>query len=108
MAAWSADRQNAVAKQRQQEQVDGKLLYAAPSEGRTVVFSGFGARLGVKGGNLVISSGRTYRTEETPQETLHRGIHGVSSLVWLANGGAGLLTIESLKWCASQAITVAF
>jgi CRISPR/Cas system-associated endonuclease Cas1 len=76
------------------------------SEGRTVYLSGYGARLHVKGGNLQVSSGRTYSTQAVESEMLYKGIHGVSTLVWLTNGGAGVLTLEAIKWCASQGITV--
>lgn len=73
-----------------------------------VVLAGYGARISIKAGNLLIKHGRSYSTEDCPSEVLYKGIHGVSSLLWLVNGGAGSLSTQSLKWLAGQNITVRF
>ncbi len=103
VAAWWHARQESERKRIAQQ---GSAYNTLASEGRTITLSGYGARLFVKNNRLVCQSGRTYSTQEQETHTLFRGIHGVSSIIWLANGGAGSLSIESLKWAASQNITI--
>ncbi len=103
VAAWYAERTHAERKRRSEQ---GGVYTTVASEGRTITLAGYGARLMVKGANLVVQHGRTYSTEDCPSETLYRGIHGVSSIVWLVNGGSGGLSVQALKWCASQNITM--
>lgn len=105
VATWYAERQLAERKYIAQKEKD--LAYtSAGNEGRTITLAGYGARLMVKRDCLVVVPGRTYSSQELETETLYRGIHGVSSIVWLTNGGDGSLSVSALKWCASQKITI--
>jgi CRISPR-associated endonuclease Cas1 len=105
VAAWMAERAAARAK-RQAERFEetGRLLVA--TEGRVLVLHGFGAGLFVKNGALLVKHGQVYSDQEVEDEVLPRGEHGVSTLVWITNGGAGSLSIQALKWLAQQAITL--
>jgi CRISPR-associated endonuclease Cas1 len=102
---WLAVRRQAQ-QARQREQQEDNPYRTNALEGRTLVLGGFGAGLFVQHDQLVLKQGRTHSTQETSSETLHRGVHGVTAIVWLTNGGAGSLSLAALKWCASQNITV--
>jgi CRISPR-associated endonuclease Cas1 len=107
VAQWWAARQTATAQRYTQGEDSGRLAYSpTAAEGRIITLSGFGARLSVKGASLQIAPGRTYSTEQSEPETLYRGLHGVSTILWITNGGAGMLTLEAIKWCSSQNIAV--
>ncbi len=103
VAAWYADRRAA-----ERQRARGRALYepTLSTEGRILTLAGFGASMFVKHGALHVQSGHTYSTQEPTEEILYRGEHGVSQITWLTNGGAGSLSLEALKWCASQRITV--
>jgi CRISP-associated protein Cas1 len=103
VAQWYSERQAAERKTAAQKDMPYNRL---ASEGRSITLAGFGARLSVKQDHLIVQQGRTHSAQELEQETLYRGIHGVSSLIWLTNGGAGVLSVAALKWCASQNITI--
>ena len=103
VATWYANRQ-AAAGTRTANRNTAYTTYS--TEGRSISLAGFGARLSVQRGALVIQHGRTYSTEVCTQEVLYRGTHGVSTLIWVTNGGAGQLTLEAIKWCAGQNITI--
>lgn len=103
VAEWYSDRQN-----NERKRIANKdLAYnTVASDGRTIIISGFGARISVKNDRLIITNGRTYSTEQIGEDVLYRGIHGVSTIVWLVNGGDGNITMSALKWIASQNITL--
>jgi CRISPR-associated endonuclease Cas1 len=102
---WLSQRQEM--QRRRQAQADEDAPYRVlASEGRTITLHGYGAGLFVKNGQLHVTQGRSYSTEPVHDEMLSRGLHGVSTLVWITNGGAGSLSIQAIKWCAQQAITL--
>ena len=92
--------------QRQVTQRADTGYHTIASEGRTLVLEGFNAGLFVKNGQLLVKQGTTYSTEPDRSEMLARGLHHVTDIIWLTNGGAGSLSVAALKWCASQNITV--
>jgi CRISP-associated protein Cas1 len=104
VARWWVERQTAA--KHHSENTGERAYTARASEGQTLYLSGFGARLSVKGSSLQIVPGRIYSTQQLETILLHRAIHGVSSIVWISNGGAGLLSLEAIKWCAGQGITI--
>jgi hypothetical protein len=98
---WLANR-----RATQRRQITRERAAANVREGRAVVLQGFGAGMFVKNGQLLIKSGATYSTEPDRSEILVRGVHDVTDIIWITNGGAGSLSVAALKWCASQSITV--
>ncbi|HEX9412088.1 MAG TPA: CRISPR-associated endonuclease Cas1 [Ktedonobacterales bacterium] len=105
VVAWLRERREASG--RRQAQIDqGDGPHRLASEGRTVTLGGFGAGLFIRNGQLLIKQGTSYSTEPAEDETLARGLHNVTTLVWIVNGGAGSLSVQALKWCAQQAVTV--
>lgn len=105
VVAWLATRRQAQ-RQRARERQEDDPFRSLALEGRTITLNGYGAGLFVQHDCLVVKQGRSFSTQEATTETLTRGVHGVTALVWITNGGAGSLSVQALKWCASQNITV--
>lgn len=103
VAAWYAARRAAEHQRAQRRDFDMPSLSV---EGRVITLTGYSARLHVERGALHVQHGRTYSTQEPAEEVLYRGTHGVSQITWLTNGGAGVLSLESIKWLRSQRITL--
>jgi CRISPR-associated endonuclease Cas1 len=105
VANWMAERAAARSK-RLAERFEETGRQTAASEGRVLVLHGFGAGLFVKNGSLVVKHGRVFSDQIVEDEVLPRGEHGLSTLVWITNGGAGSLSIQALKWLAQQSVTL--
>jgi CRISPR-associated endonuclease Cas1 len=100
---WYLDKSSAEAKR---TAVKNSAYSTLASEGRTITLTGFNSRLSVKRGNLIVQSGHVYAAESPNVETLYSGIHGTSTIIWLTNGHSGSLSIDALKWCSMQNITI--
>ena len=101
LSNWYIDRQS---REMKRERFKNAVYSSLASEGKTITLTGFGSRVYVKRGNLVVQNGRTYSTQEDTETVLFRAIHGVSTLIIISNSGN--LTIDALQWCASQNITI--
>jgi CRISPR-associated endonuclease Cas1 len=105
VADWMAERAAARAK-RQAERFEETGRLMAATEGRVLVLHGFGAGLFVKNSSLIVKHGRVFSDQEVADEVLPRGSHGVSTVTWITNGGAGSLSIQAIKWLTQQAVTL--
>lgn len=103
VAVWWANRQ---ANEKKRIAQKDSAYTTVASEGRSIIINGFGTGMSVKQDRLIIRCGMTHSTQEIQPEILYRGIHGISSIVWITNGGDGSLSIASMKWCASQNISI--
>lgn len=103
VAVWFSNRQAAERKRRVEKDSAYNTL---ANEGRQIVLTGFNSRLNVKRGNLIIHCGSTYSTESPQEETLYKGVHGVSGIIWITNGHSGNLSIDALTWCSQQNIVI--
>ena len=69
-----------------------------------IVLAGYGAGISVLHDALVVRDGRTHEGQQLITRTLHRGLHGVSKIVFChVHGGISLPAIE---WCNQQGITL--
>jgi CRISPR-associated protein Cas1 len=69
-----------------------------------IVLAGYGAGLTVERDALIVRDGRTHVGQQLITRTLHRGLHGVSKIVFCnVHGGISLPAIE---WCHQQGITL--
>ena len=70
-----------------------------------IVLNGFGCGISVQRSALVVKTGFTHATREKLQaQTLYRGMHGISRIVLL--GTSGNITLDAIKWCKDQSITL--
>ena len=73
-------------------------------KGRTIILAGHGAGLTVDHGALIVRDGRTHDPQEPETWTLHRAVHGVEHIAVCADSGS--ITLEALRWCRDQHISV--
>jgi CRISPR/Cas system-associated endonuclease Cas1 len=72
-----------------------------------IVLNGFGCGISVKQGSLVVKTGFTHTkstSEKLQAQTLYRGVHDISRIILL--GTSGNITLDAIKWCKDQSITI--
>jgi CRISPR-associated protein Cas1 len=69
-----------------------------------LVLAGYGVGLRVERDSLVLKNGFTHDGQTNPTRILYRGVHGIRSIVMLADSGN--ISIDAIKWCHEQNITV--
>ena len=68
-----------------------------------LILSGYGCGLRIEKDALVVKQG--INCEKERQATiLYRGVHGIRSIILCAYSGS--LTLDAIKWCTEQSITV--
>jgi CRISPR-associated endonuclease Cas1 len=96
-------RQDATTSQRSAERntrIAASLLHNTDM----IVLAGYGAGITVLHDALLVRDGRTHVGQQVITRTLHRGLHGVSKIVFCnIHGGISLPAIE---WCNQQGITL--
>jgi CRISPR-associated endonuclease Cas1 len=69
-----------------------------------MVLAGYGAGITVVHDALVVRDGRSHGGQQVITRTLHRGLHGVSKIVFCnVHGG---ITLPAIEWCHQQGITL--
>lgn len=69
-----------------------------------LVLGGYGASLRVQNDALFVRQGFTHGSEQNREQAYYRGVHGLSLIVVYAR--TGNVTLDAIKWCASQDIAV--
>ncbi len=106
VADWLAERRAArVRAQAAQSATDNPYRVVA-LEGKTITIGGYGGSLRVEHDQLVVTDGHSYGDQPSRSETLSRGVHNCTQVVWITDGGAGNISIQALRWLASQNITL--
>ena len=95
--------QDAAAYQRSAER-NTRIATSLLQNTDVLVLAGYGAGITVVRDALVVRDGRTHVGQQVITRTLHRGLHGVTKIVFCnVHGGISLPAIE---WCNQQGITL--
>lgn len=87
------------ATQQYEEKANKKLAHDD-----TIILSGFGVSLKIERDALHIKNGRSYAEQTIEPQILYRGVHGISHIIILTTKGS--LTLDVVKWCTEQNITI--
>jgi len=68
-----------------------------------IIISGIGCTLCVRNDTLTVVPGKTYAAQKEGPVTLYRGVHGITSIILLADK-KGSITLDAIAWCDSQDI----
>jgi len=72
--------------------------------GRTIILAGYGARISIERGALIVQEGHTHTGDDATRHELWPAVHGVDRIICL--GCVGSLSFQALTRCHDQGVRV--